>query len=53
VGNRKPRNLQNLRNKIEIASVAIPPANLREVCLVVARFYQKCSAAGGRYFEYL
>jgi hypothetical protein len=35
---RKPRTLQDLKHKTEIASTAIPPAALQEVCHSVACF---------------
>jgi hypothetical protein len=42
--------LQDLRNKIETAFVAIPPANMQEVCHPVAHYYKQCTEAGGGHF---
>jgi hypothetical protein len=50
---RKPRRLQELRQKTEIASAAIPPASLWEVYLSVAGCYQQCIGAAGGHFEHL
>jgi hypothetical protein len=48
----KPKMLQDPRHKIEIASVAIPPATLWEVWHSVAHYYQLCTGAGGGHFEH-
>jgi hypothetical protein len=50
---RKPRTLQDLKYKNEIASVAIPPATLQEVCHSTACHYQQCNGAGDEHFEHL
>jgi hypothetical protein len=43
--------VQDLRHKIEIASVAVPPATLQEVFHSVACYYQQCIGTGGGQFE--
>jgi hypothetical protein len=43
----KPRTLQDRWHKIEIVSVAVPPAMLREVNHSVARYCRQCIGAGG------
>jgi hypothetical protein len=45
VHTRKTRTLQELRHKIQIAFVAIPPATLGKVCDSVACYYQQCIGA--------
>jgi hypothetical protein len=40
-----------MRHNIEIASVAIPPAILREVCHTVAHYCQQCIGAGSEHIS--
>jgi hypothetical protein len=47
----KPRTLQDRRHKIEIVSVAGPPATLQEVRHFVACYYRQCIGASGGPFE--
>jgi hypothetical protein len=40
VSYRKPRILQGLRHRTEIASLAVPPTTMRKVCPFVASYQQ-------------
>jgi hypothetical protein len=50
---KQPRTLQDLRHKVEVASVAITPATMRGVYNSVACYHQQCTEAGGGHFEHL